>query len=41
MLPMLTASVGPKSVRDIQVGPPGLVVKKSVVFQMPPVAPAA
>ena len=36
--PMLTALVGPKSVSGIQVGPSGLVVRKSVVFQMPPLA---
>ena len=39
--PMLTPEVGPKSVSGIQVGPAGLVVRKSVVFQMPPLAPAA
>ena len=41
MLPMFTALLGPKSVSEIQVGPPGLVVRKSVVFQTPPLAPAA
>ncbi len=41
MLPMLTALLGPKSVSEIQVGPPGLVVRKLVVFQTPPLAPAA
>ena len=41
MLPMLTALLGPKSVSEIQVGPAGLVVKKSVVFHTPPLAPAA
>ena len=40
MLPMLMPEVGPKSVSGIQVGPVGLVVRKSVVFQMPPLAPA-
>ena len=39
--PMLTPEVGPKLVSGIQVGPLGLVVRKSVVFQMPPLAPAA
>ena len=39
MLPMLTALLGPKPVSEIQVGPPGLVVRKSVVFQTPPLAP--
>src|SRR5271166_3360439 len=39
--PMLTPEVGPKSVSGIQVGPAALVVRKSVVFQMPPLAPAA
>ena len=41
MLPMLIALLGPKSVSEIQVGPAGLVVRKSVVFQTPPLAPAA
>ena len=39
MLPMLTPAVGPKSVSGIQVGPLGLVVRKLVVFQTPPLAP--
>ena len=33
---MLTALLGPKSVSEIQVGPAGAVVRKSVVFQTPP-----
>src|SRR5262249_35606389 len=41
MLPMLMALVGPKSVSGIQVGPAGLLVRKVVVFQTPPLAPAA
>src|SRR6516162_7272225 len=40
MPPMLMAVVGPKSVSGTQVGPP-LLVRKSVVFQTPPLAPAA
>ena len=39
MLLMLIAALGPKLVRGIQVGPAGLVVRKSVVFQTPPRAP--
>ena len=39
MLPMLMAALGPKLVSGIQVGPLGLVVRKSVVFQTPPLAP--
>ena len=39
--PMLSPEVGPKSVSGIQVGPFGLVVRKLVVFQTPPLAPAA
>ena len=39
--PMLIAYDGPKSVSGIQVGPFGLVVRKLVVFQTPPLAPAA
>src|SRR5438128_10518389 len=38
-LPILMAKVGPKSVRGIHVGPFGSVVRKLVVFQMPPEAP--
>src|SRR5579884_3308572 len=41
MLPMFKLVVGPKAVRSCQVGPFGLVVRKSVVFQTPPLAPAA
>src|SRR5262245_25326789 len=40
MPPMLMPLVGPKSVSGTQVGPP-LAVKKLVVFQTPPLAPAA
>jgi len=39
MLLMLTAELGPKLVSGTQVGPLALVVRKSVVFQMPPLAP--
>ena len=39
--PMLMPEVGPKLVSGIQVGPFALVVRKLVVFQMPPLAPAA
>ena len=39
MLPMLSPEVGPKSVSGIQVGPSEAVVRKSVVFQTPPLAP--
>ena len=39
MLAMLTAELGPKLVSGTHVGPSGLVVRKSVVFQMPPLAP--
>src|SRR5207245_3774777 len=38
--PILMPKVGPKSVRGTYVGPWGLVVRKSVVFQTPPLAPA-
>ena len=41
MLLMLTADAGPKLVSGTQVGPAGLVVRKSVVFQTPPLAPPA
>ena len=41
MLPMFAANAGPKSVSGVQVGPCGLVVRKSVVFQTPPEAPPA
>ena len=41
MLLMLRAALGPKLVSGIQVGPAALVVRKSVVFQTPPLAPAA
>src|SRR5262249_36640673 len=41
ILPMLMALVGPKSVSGIQTGPEGLVVRKLVVSQTPPLAPAA
>src|SRR5271165_2881443 len=40
ILPMLRLEVAPKFVSGIYVGPLGLVVKKSVVFQIPPLAPA-
>ena len=39
MLEMLIAALGPKLVSGTQVGPFGLVVRKSVVFQTPPEAP--
>src|SRR4051794_25822194 len=39
--PMLLSAVGAKSVSGIQVGPPLFVVRKLVVFQTPPLAPAA
>ena len=39
MLAMLMAALGPKFVSGTQVGPLGLVVRKSVVFQTPPLAP--
>src|SRR4051812_14169926 len=38
IVPMLIELVGPKLVSGIQVGPLGLVVRKLVVFQMPPCA---
>src|SRR5438552_15776649 len=38
--PMLMPNVGPKSVSGTYVGPCGLVVRKFVVFQTPPLAPA-
>ena len=41
MPPMFSENVGPKSVRGIQVGPCGFVVRKSVVFQTPPLKPPA
>src|SRR5262245_8693313 len=40
MLPMFSENVGPKSVTGMYVGPFGSVVRKLVVFQMPPLAPA-
>ena len=40
MLLMLMPEAGPKFVSGIYVGPLGLVVRKSVVFQIPPLAPA-
>src|SRR5438045_1238087 len=39
-LPILMPKVGPKSVSGIYVGPVGAVVRKFVVFQTPPLAPA-
>src|SRR3954452_13079905 len=39
--PMLIPNVGPKSVSGIQVGPAGSLVRKLLVFQTPPLAPAA
>ena len=39
MVLTLMPEVGPKSVSGMYVGPLGLVVRKLVVFQMPPLAP--
>jgi hypothetical protein len=39
MPPMLIPEVGPKSVSGMYVGPPAAVVRKFVVYQMPPEAP--
>src|SRR5687767_10930068 len=38
--PMLVPKLGPKSVSGMYVGPRGSVVRKLVVFQTPPEAPA-